>query len=870
MQDKALKTIQDLDKLTNHCIILTPNQRLSYALQHTFNQQRQACGATLWPTPNILPWQTWLFTLWQQLESSLQTMPWLLSAEQSQLLWLNIVKQQNVLPLLNLEETSRLAFQSYQLIQQYRVPMEHPDWHSMEESQLLHDWSMQYKGYCQNNKLCDQSDLCEWLIHTLKNYPSILPECIVLASFDDLPPHLNYLLDALRSDAGCEIIRYESKAQHAVETYEAFDNFHQELQAMLAWSRAMLEEGHEQIGCVVPDLQNQRALIERVCSHIFDAPTAELPYNISAGYPLHEYPIIQTLFICLQSSEDISLETLHTLARSPFIKDAEQERLARAELPQWAIAKRLTHCRAENLPSDVPIFKELAEKFQTTLSALPKTQMPSQWAHSIMSLLDIWGWPGERSLNSAEYQVVKRFHQVLNDFSQLDSVVSHINFSDAIRHLKLYASLVSFQIQSPQAPIQILGTLEAAGLEFDKLWICQMDQDHFPQPPNPNPLIPITLQKKYRLPHVSVEKEQKFSETMLSRFRRSTPSLHYSYHQQEQQRILRPSQLIAHATLSKQDCPKTCLPTEVWIDTHLEALDDEQGPHIVHNEAIHGGSQIFKHQAQCPFQAFAIHRLNAYPNAEISYGIDSIDRGIVIHHSMEIIWQKKSSQSQLAALNENQRLNFIEDCVQQAINDYFPKIWQKNHDHLLDIEKKVVTKLIAAWCQIELARPYFKIYGLEEKLVAEFEGIPLKLRMDRIDSLGDDQYLLIDYKTGLCDIQSWLDERPDEPQLLLYLMLSELPIEQLAFAQIHKNHMGLKGISHQKSEIQGLRAWPDIDDDISWPEQKKQWGQSLQRLAVEFKHGTADIKPKYGAQTCRTCQLQALCRINEITETRHE
>ena len=60
-----------------------------------------------------------------------------------------------------------------------------------------------------------------------------------------------------------------------------------------------------------------------------------------------------------------------------------------------------------------------------------------------------------------------------------------------------------FQPESPPAPIQILGLLEAVGLPFDALWVAGMATTRGRAPPRPHPLLPVRWQRERGVPRAT-------------------------------------------------------------------------------------------------------------------------------------------------------------------------------------------------------------------------------------------------------------------------------------------------------------------------------------------------------------------------------
>ena len=68
-------------------------------------------------------------------------------------------------------------------------------------------------------------------------------------------------------------------------------------------------------------------------------------------------------------------------------------------------------------------------------------------------------------------------------------------------------------------------------------------------------------------------------------------------------------------------------------ELNIPLLKDEIGK-------ISGGTSILKNQSDCPFRAFAIHRLYSGCIDEPEAGMTAMERGNIVHKVMEFFWEK--------------------------------------------------------------------------------------------------------------------------------------------------------------------------------------------------------------------------------------
>ena len=154
-------------------------------------------------------------------------------------------------------------------------------------------------------------------------------------------------------------------------------------------------------------------------------------------------------------------------------------------------------------------------------------------------------WPGERELNSEEYQTFSKWKDLLAALAQLDLVSPPLTFEAAVGTLRALAADELFQPETPEVPIQVLGVLESAYLEFDHLLVLGLTDEAWPRVPRPNPLLPIELQRARGLPGASAQGELAFARHLQQGWRQAAPEVVFSYYCAEGDHNLARSPLLA-------------------------------------------------------------------------------------------------------------------------------------------------------------------------------------------------------------------------------------------------------------------------------------------------------------------------------------
>ena len=328
----------------------------------------------------------------------------------------------------------------------------------------------------------------------------------------------------------------------------------EEMRAAAAWARRNLEQRPAaQIGVIVPNLGSGRAKVERIFREELDPGAAfddhERSFHVSLGPALDRYPVVSAALLILEfASGQLALPEAGMLLRSPFLGGAQTERTRRAQFDAklrrdgvWGVSPALLRGRAEKCP----LLDRLLRKFEKQLRQLAPMQPASRWSRDFSEVLGALGWPGERTLSSREYQAVDKWHGLLSNLAALDTALPSISFAQALSRLEELAAASPFQVENDGAPIQIMGLLEATGLRFDHLWIMGLHDEALPAAVNPNPFLPISMQREHNCRIRPRSASSNSLRKLTARLLASARNIVLSYPATEGDRALGPSPLVA-------------------------------------------------------------------------------------------------------------------------------------------------------------------------------------------------------------------------------------------------------------------------------------------------------------------------------------
>ncbi len=859
-------------------LILTANRRLARHLQADFDLRMVDSGAQAWKTPQIFSFEGWLSRRANELESA--GVPLEPLAEQR--LWVQIIDEDTQgtdRALLQVEATAKVAMQAARLLGDYGLSLEGLPLSG--DQQAFRRWHRRYRDECTAQGWLDRCGQLSLSLAALREGKLALPQKMLLVGFDQLVPFQHELLDLVRARGGeGRVLNQQPGPPCQPENY-ACDDAEQEVVLAARWARALLEQGAQSIGIVVPDLQQRRSLIERVFRAHLDPRSSllggaeEENFTLSLGAPLLEQGPVLAAFELLTSGSKLRLDQCSSLLRSPYTKAAHAEAEQRSRLENRLRSFRQPQVTRERLKK-LAAENDLAPGFAQVLAAtelVPKTKhlSPGDWAASFDQLLRQAGWPGDAPLTSSEYQVVMAWREkLLPRLASLDQISRLLPREQALALLRRMAAETEFQVEAPTSPLQVVGLLESSGLEFDQLWVMGMNEEVFPAAARPNPFLPYALQAEHRMPHADAQRELDFARAVYARLSAASPATIYSYAERDGDCELRPSALIKGLPTAAPRFAPAADPAALMQESSavLDALADSIGPALMSAEMT-GGTGILRDQALCPFRAFAHHRLLARATDPPDPGIDPPTRGNLLHRALELFWSEVPSKQALDRLDEDSCSDLVDRVIRSAIKDIYQSR-PKPKDELVQLEIERMRRLITEWLeQVEKPRPAFRLLGVEQQQTVRVGSLQIRTVVDRIDELEDGSRVIIDYKTGQVKADLLIGERLLEPQLPIYAVTDlDNPVDGVAFAQLRGGDCRLIGVAREADllprvdEIARNKAAANLDI-AEWNQLLAHWRQQLDALATAFVAGEAQVDPVSYEQACRYCDLKTLCRISE-------
>ncbi len=847
--------------------VLAPNTELAAALFDAVQRVHRDAGDEVWPTPRVHDYSSWLRGQYGERQLADAIAPRLLSEVEERELWRMVIDTaQTGKDFLDPAGAARAARRARRTLFEYAIPMEALDPAHSEECAAFLEWNRAFERRCSALGCVSADSLpghlglpggpIDWI-----ESPQWRP-----AARRWLEQHGRMLPPKRQIHAELSIVRAPSPAA--------------ELAAIADWARGKLAEDGFRAWICVPDLNRRRAEVVDA----FDAALAPqrfalrgdlrgAPYAVAGGTPLADYaPVRAALELLAASVGSVSFGQFSALLRAPELQDSDSEAGSAARLD---VALRR---RASN-DADFAGWLELADRVAAAsqmapaaavqrlraahqmLSQLQGARLLSEWVAVWMGALQIGPWAFSRRWSSIEYQAAEAFRELLAGLGLGDAVFGTHSRDSAQRILARAARETAFQVQTGVPAIWVSGQLLDPWLDYSGLWVSGCNDEQWPQPVAPVALLPVGVQRQYGVIPASAELQLAQAIDLQSRWQKRANQCVFSLSDSGEGSSSMPSPLLPKIV----PVDLTATPQPHWLKMldrapELESLWDEQAPPHAGNERTRGVATL-RAQSRCAFRGFAETRLDAQPLEQPVPGFNERERGELVHHALQHVWTALGDSNALQTVRADAEQSLIDEAATRAIESVCQRRdpgrrWRRR-------EGVRLRNLLTKWLQLERDRAPFIIEALEGRdQIARFGGLEFRVRIDRVDRLLDGARVLIDYKTGAAD-PDWRGERPDNPQLPVYALLSPPALVAVAYAKVNAAESGFVAES-ERGEIFPRTRRSELEGMATFAELVQVWSRRIERIAGEFAAGRAEVAPTIEA--CKSCKLQGLCRVPAALE----
>jgi probable DNA repair protein len=894
-----------LNRLISGHLILCPSARLVRSIKNDIARQHINAGQTQWQSPHIMTWAQWLDSIIEQslLVGNLTAPPSLLSPLNEQLLWQQVIKQslQKVAfdALFDVAGLASAAIEANQYVIAWRLQV--PRDQMAEEARQFALWQRTFQQRCQQLNVLESVRYIDWQLDIL-NQDALqttiggLPGRIEFAGFDQAAPQEQRLREILIQKKITVADYVSTRPQPALTQHIAVEHQDAECRAAVGWAMQQITANpHVKLAIVTPRLSEVRNQLADLLDDVFypasvrhSQSSMSRNYNFSLGTPLNQQPMIQAALNLLRlfSNYELAQAEVSAVLLSPFWSASMQESDARAQLDakmreQLPMQFKLTQFldfASYHLAKGLNIAHLITHI--KTIEALSnnKRSTASQWAQTLAEILSALNWPGERVLNSLEYQASIAWQTALSKLKQLDVLGNVLYQAEAVQILQQICTDQVFQAETTsEVSIQILGIMEALSAPVDAMWCMHMNDHIWPPPSRPNPLLPAFIQRAAKLPNADNSVQAAFAENIQQRLLHSAKHIIFSSSQTEGSSQLRASPLMKDIpTLNDAHLAETLAETlsqsgsKSLNTSDLQWIDDHTAPKVESGERISGGTSLFRAQAICPAWAFYQFRLGAKALKVPSNGLDMMTRGILVHTVLTAFWQQRHF-SDLRCMSDDNLAQALNAAIKAALDD-LSKQHKVLSENLLALEHERLFKLVGDWLRFEIdywektREVPFNIVACEAEKIVLISGIEVRVKIDRIHQFENGSIEFVDYKTGQKpDMASWGEMRIIEPQLPIYAAFYDDGniVNGVQFGMVKTAEHAYIGIADANFEAELEKRKPKLIQRFSsWQHLLQHWRASIEGIADEIKAGEAAVKFD-DEKNLAYCEVLPLLRLPE-------
>ena len=860
-------------------VVLAASDRAARALQRAYHHRRRTEGLAAWPSPAIHSWATFIQNAW---ENRVNDSRMLLTPIQERSLWTEIIGRESHLAAMldrPRERLAALAMQAHELLASYSP-------HYLQTSArsgwdcdagIFSAWISAFDRICFEQKLLSPDIAPLDLIAFLKNEGAERPR-ILVAGFDRLLPVQREILDAwgrwqqIPADASAEELHYYTAADEATE-----------LAACTAWCRRQLAANPRgRLLVIAQQIGARRGEMERAFLQLSAPGNAPL-FEFSLGIPLSAVPLVHAAYLVLRWLDSTLLEheldwllstgvttvdRTESLALQSYMRSLRRRGLARTD---WSLEAFAQSAIFEGTLGSW--YRRMTYARRRLVNLRKRRLSPFEWTREVPALLEPLGIPGQRRLASAEFQAWRRWEQVIDSCGSLGFDGRRISWTEFLASLSRMLDETLFTPESSDAPIQIAGPAESAGLTADAIWFLGADEESWPAAGTGHPFLPIHVQREANMPHATMSGDWDLARTVTARLLASAPEICFSYAHQNGETEMRPSRLVTLLAGTARPLPADLAPSPLPEYLAVPFNDSSRVPFsidILRGTQVPGGAAVLTAQSQCPFKAFATARLGAQSWDAAEYSLSASVRGQLLHAMLHSIWSGPPdglrSLTDLKAVTDKPA--FVARNVERVLREAMPAAARERLPRrYLDLEATRLTRVVCDWLEYEEARLSFTVAETEVEHAVNIAGLALTLRLDRIDRLQDQSVAVIDYKTGNVARKTWDLPRPDDVQLPLYtcFALEDEEPGGLLFAKVRAGESKFVGYARAAGAtlFAGLSAGDQLARQPLTHAQLHAWKECIEQLARDFIAGGAGVDPREFPGTCDRCDLHAVCRIHE-------
>ena len=296
------------------------------------------------------------------------------------------------------------------------------------------------------------------------------PNVVYVAGFDEMTPQQVEFFEASANGA-----QWRSPVVRPAPRAQAAPRFVRRNSSAAAWARQLAgaqsenTNRHDRRGPRLTRRALERIFRERTRSR---ATLDQRAFHLSVGPPLAEYPVGARRLLMLEfATGKLAVAACRDATaiavsrrRGKGMGDARASSTPSfARTASWDLSPSSLREEAGVVPQLQRVLRRV-EKKASDFSR--RNSDRANGARAFAELLDAFGWPGDRTPSSREFQTIEAWRGLLSSLASLDLTAPPMNLAQVVDWLHATGREHAFQMEDEGAPVQVMGMLEAAGLRF--------------------------------------------------------------------------------------------------------------------------------------------------------------------------------------------------------------------------------------------------------------------------------------------------------------------------------------------------------------------------------------------------------------------
>lgn len=858
------------DDMSEPALILASSDRLARLHREDYSLTQRRSGYRVWEAPQMMSLRQFVQESWTAMWPSEQ----LLHSAQELAIWRQIIERDDAgANLLSPLAAAREARRADQLIQRYQLKL--PSSLLSDDHIAFQRWRSRFRSRLMKEGWLTALDLFEVVADSIEAGRIAVPKEVKLTGFEGSPlPIESRVISALQS-AGSVVTVCEPQIGLGDVSRARYVDAEAQVRGVAVRIREVLSHYQQgdaappRILFALPDPEARRELIESIFRPML-APWLQvaggnraLPWRWEDGARLIDHPLVAsaTVIAELKTFDNAPALVGRFLLASAMWSDAERSLCANVDetLRRYGYP-RIRWSRVVGAASD-----SLQERFKAlgaVIEASPRRALPSAWVEDWRQRLSAIGWPGNASLDSAGYQALREWDSLLTRLSAMDAQVGKVTASEALTWTREIGRSMRYQprVEHTQ-PVLIVKLDDAVGLPCDELYVADLDDARFPAREPASPYLPIEVQSAAGIPGSSAANTLAKARRTADAVLRAASKVFLSYAEVDERGASAGASPVFGVDSDWRESnapgPVSGLEIQVAAGKSTQVPDADPVPPVSALElpTLRADSAIFKAIEESPFFALCRYRLGVEELQHATLGLDPRRQGTVAHGVMQKVWGEIKDSAALSALDD--------EALQARIDDALGPLLEKHMSTSdygvvqVSLEFARLADVLSQWLRHERNRiDPFEVAHIEHELNVVVGGLPLNLRIDRIDRViadGSDRWLVLDYKTGRnADPRGWSEQALSEPQLPLYASHAAAAgigvphVDGICFGHLKDGHPALVAATNwRKLLIKGSSE----DMTATWDERLSAWRMRLASAAVGFLAGDSRIRRKVNAQS---------------------